>query len=53
MLRCKRMRSLQKIVAFHASVFNPFNTERHPNIRQSFKANRDAALVKWRGLCAA
>jgi putative transposase len=53
MLRFRRMETLQKFVAVHASVHNHFNTERHLYSRQNFKANRDAVLAEWRGLCAA
>jgi putative transposase len=53
MLRFRRMRSLQKFVAVHASVHNLFNTERHLYSRQNFKQNRAAALAEWRGLLAA
>ena len=53
MLRFRRMRSLQKFAAVHASVLNPFNSERHFDSRQNFKLNRDAALAEWRLLCSA
>jgi putative transposase len=53
MLRFRRMRSLQKFVAFHASVHNHFNAERHLSSRSNFKLNRAAALTGWHGLCAA
>jgi putative transposase len=53
MQRFRRMRSLQKFVAVHASVHNLFNTERHLYNRQNFKQNRAAALAEWRGLLAA
>ena len=53
MLRFRRMRSLQKFAAVHASVYNLFNTERSLYSRASFKKNRAAALIEWRGLCAA
>jgi putative transposase len=49
----RRMRSLQKFVSVHASVYNHFNEERHLYSRDNFKANRAAALAEWRGLCAA
>ncbi|MCV2874572.1 IS6 family transposase [Defluviimonas sp. WL0050] len=52
MLRFRRVRSLQKFAAVHASVSNHFNQERSHNSRQNFKANRAAALAEWRGLCA-
>jgi len=53
MLRFRRMRTLQKFAAVHASVYNLFNTERSLSSRHHFKANRAAALAEWRGLCAA
>jgi len=53
MLRFRRMRSLQKFASVHASVSNHFNQERSLSSRHHFKANRAAALVEWRGLCAA
>jgi len=53
MLLFRRMRSLQKFVAVHASVLNHFNQERSLSSRHLFKANRAAALAEWRGLCAA
>jgi putative transposase len=53
MLRFRRMRSLQKFVAVHASVHNHFNQERHLYSRANFKLNRTAALAEWRQLGAA
>ena len=53
MLRFRRMRSLQKFAAVHASVTNHFDQERSLFSRPVFKANRAAALAEWRGLCAA
>jgi putative transposase len=50
MLRFRRMRSLQKFAAVHASVHNHFNAERHLYNRSNFKLNRAAALTEWRGL---
>ena len=52
MLRFRRMRSLQKFVAVHASVYNHFNQERSLSSRTNFKLNRAAALAEWRGLGA-
>ena len=52
MLRFRRMRSLQKFAAVHASVLNHFNQERSLSSRPLFKAKRTAALTEWRGLCA-
>ena len=53
MLRFRHMRSLQKFVSIHSSVFNHFNKERHLNSRDTFKVQREAALAEWRRLCAA
>ncbi|MCZ8333084.1 MAG: IS6 family transposase [Rhodobacteraceae bacterium] len=53
MQRFRRMRTLQKFVAVHASVHNLFNLERALHSRDNFKANRTAALAEWRDLCAA
>ena len=53
MLKFRRMRSLQKFVSIHASVYNHFNKERHLNSRVTYKVQRKAALVEWRQLCAA
>jgi putative transposase len=53
MLRFRRMRTLQKFVAVHASVHNHFNAERHLYRRSIFKLNCAAALSERRGLCAA
>ena len=53
MLRFRRMRTLQKFAAVHASVLNHFNSERHLYPRANFKLNRDVALTEWRLLCAA
>ena len=53
MLRFRRMRSLQKFVAVHASIHNLFNAERALTSRENFKSNRAAALAEWCDLCAA
>ena len=53
MLRFRRMRSLQKFVAVHASVYNLFNSERSLYSRSNFKLNCAAALAEWRQLGAA
>jgi len=52
MLRFRRMRSLQKFAAVHASVYNHFNQERSLSTRTNFKLNCAAALAEWRGLGA-
>ena len=53
MLRFRRMRTLQKFAAVHASVQNHFNLERSLYSRSNFKTNRAAALTEWRALLAA
>lgn len=53
MLKFRRMRSLQKFVSINCSVFNHFNKERHLNSRDTYKVQRQAALVEWQQLCAA
>tara|TARA_B100000315_G_scaffold173208_1_gene161632 strand:- start:9820 stop:10527 length:708 start_codon:yes stop_codon:yes gene_type:complete len=53
MLRFRRMRSLQKFASIHLSIFNHFNKERHLNSRNTYKVQREAALVEWQQLCAA
>ena len=53
MQRFRRMRSLQKFAAVHASIHNHFNQERHLSSRSRFKLNRSAALAEWRQLGAA
>jgi putative transposase len=53
MQRFRRMRSLQKFVSLHSSVYNHFNNERHLNSRDQFKLQRSVALQEWQQLCAA
>ena len=53
MLKFRQMRSLQKFVSIHSSVFNHFNKERHLNSRDTYKFQREAALIEWQQLCAA
>jgi len=53
MQRFRRMRSLQKFVSLHSSVYNHFNNERHLNSRDQFKLQRSAALIEWQQLYAA
>lgn len=53
MLRFRRLRSLQKFVAVHASVHNLFNTERSLSSRPIYKLNQPAALAECRSLCTA
>ena len=52
MLRCRRMRRLQKFASVHASNYNLFNAERSLIARSRFKLTRATALAEWRGLCA-
>jgi len=52
MLRFRQMKSLQKFTAVHASVHNHFNQDRHLTDRETYKANRSAALAEWRSLMA-
>ena len=53
MLRFRHLRSLQKFIAIHSSVYNHFNKERHLTSRDNFKLQRNAALKEWRQLCTA
>ncbi len=52
MLRFRQMKSLQKFASVHANVHNHFNSERHLIDRQTYKANRSAALAEWQSLMA-
>ena len=53
MLRFRHIRSLQKFVSIHSSIFNHFNKDRHLNSRKTYKVQREAALIEWQQLCAA
>jgi len=50
MLRFRQMKSLQKFASVHANVHNHFNKDRHLTDRQTYKANRSAALAEWQNL---
>jgi putative transposase len=52
MLRFRRMKTLQKFASVHGTVHNHFNQERHLTDRQTYKANRSAALAEWKSLIA-
>ncbi len=52
MLRFRQMKTLQKFASVHANVYNHFNSDRHLVDRQTFKANRSAALAEWQNLMA-
>jgi len=46
------MKTLQKFASVHVTVHNHFNQERHLTDRQTFKANRTAAMAEWKSLIA-
>ncbi len=52
MLRFRQMKSLQKFAFVHANVHNHFNHDRHLVDRQTYKADRSAALAEWQNLVA-
>ncbi|MEM1053622.1 MAG: IS6 family transposase [Pseudomonadota bacterium] len=52
MLRFRQMKTLQKFASVHANVYNHFNSDRHLTDRQTYKANRSAALAEWQKLMA-
>jgi putative transposase len=52
MARFRRMKTLQKFSAVHASVHNHFSQERHLVSRQVYKQRRSAALAEWRSVMA-
>ncbi len=52
MERFRRMKTLQKFTAVHASVHNLFNQERHLICRQIYKQRRSGALAEWRSVMA-
>jgi putative transposase len=46
MQRFRRMHSLQKFAAVHASIFNHFNSDRGLSSRHVYKQTRAAALAE-------
>jgi putative transposase len=50
MNRFRRMKTLQKFAAVHASVHNHFSQERHLVSREIYKQRRSAALAEWRAV---
>ncbi|CAN5311091.1 hypothetical protein BH10PSE2_BH10PSE2_20210 [soil metagenome] len=52
MLRFRQMKTLQKFSSVHAAFHNHFNQDRHLISRETYKAQRSAALVKWKMLAA-
>ena len=52
MQRFRRMKTLQRFVATHASFHNHFNQERRLVSRQEYRTRRSAALAEWKSLVA-
>ena len=52
MIRFRRMKTVQKFVAVHASVHNHFAQERHLISRALYRERRSAALAEWRAVMA-
>jgi putative transposase len=52
MNRFRRMKTLQKFSAVHASVHNHFSQERHLVSREIYKERRSAALAEWQSVMA-
>ena len=52
MNRFRRMKTLQKFNAVHASVHNLFNQERHLLSRDTYKERRAEAFSEWRSVMA-
>lgn len=52
MLRFRQMKSLQKFSSVHAAFHNHFNQDRHLISRESYKAQRSAALAECQTLAA-
>jgi len=48
----RQMNSLQNFASIHANVHNHFNLDCHLTGRQTYKANRSAALAEWQNLMA-
>lgn len=52
MLRFRQMKTLQKFSSVHAALHNRFNQDRHFISRETYKAQRAAALAEWKTLAA-
>jgi len=52
MIRFRRMKTLQKFVAIHASVHNHFAQKRHLISRELYRERQSAALAEWRAVMA-
>lgn len=50
MLRFPQMKTLQKFSSVHATFHNHFYQDRHLISRETYKAQRSAALAKWKTL---
>jgi hypothetical protein len=50
MLRIRQMKTLQKFSSVHAAFHNHFNQDRHLISRETYKAQRSAALAEWQTL---
>ena len=50
MLRFRQMKTLQKFSSVHAAFHNHFNQDRHLISRETYKAQRSAALAEWQTL---
>lgn len=52
MLKFRQMMTLQKFSSVHAAFHNHFNQDRHLISRETYKAQRSAALAEWQTLAA-
>jgi len=52
MARFRDPKTLQRFTSAQASIHNHFNHDCHLSQRATFKANRSAAMAKWRELAA-
>lgn len=52
MLRFRRMKTLQKFASVHATFHNHFNKDRHLVSRETYKAQRSAAMAEWKALAS-
>ena len=50
MVRFRQMKTLQKFSSVHAAFHNHFNQHRHLISRETYKAQRSAALAEWKTL---
>jgi putative transposase len=50
MVRFRQMKTLQKFSSIHAAFHNHFNQDRHLISRETYKAQRSAALAEWKML---